>query len=70
MTLPEHIKSYLDAIAGDERFVLTLGAGVVNTVLLTLGFLDQSNYVTLTMGTIAVYIAGRTADGFANGKAP
>lgn len=57
---PEYLKAWLDAIDGDERFLMTIGAGVVNTLLLVLGLLDQSNYVLLTTSTVGMYIAGKT----------
>lgn len=59
---PEYLKAWLDSISGDEKFVLTLGAGIVNTLLLMFGFLDQGNYVFLTMGTVAAYITGKTVE--------
>lgn len=59
MSGPGVIKSYLDAIAGDEKFLLTLGAGIIDAALLMLGFLDQGNYVILTMGTVGVYIGAK-----------
>jgi len=59
MNGPAIIKSYLDSIAGDEKFLLTLGAGIVDSILLMFGFLDQGNYVVLTMGTVGVYIGAK-----------
>lgn len=58
--MPVDLKSLLDSISGDEKFLMTLGAGIVNTALLVLGFLSQENYVTLTQWTVCVYIAGKT----------
>lgn len=60
MSLTTAIKSFLDAISGDEKFLMTLGAGVVNTCLLILGLLGQESYVSLTQWTVCVYIAGKT----------
>lgn len=54
------LRAALDAISGDEKFLMTLGAGIVNTALLVLGYLDQPNYVSLTQWTVCVYIAGKT----------
>lgn len=68
MTAPQYVKGWLDAISGDEKFVMTLGAGVVDTLLLIFGFLDQSNYVILTMGTVATYIAGKTYENVQESK--
>lgn len=45
---------------GGRRFLLTVGAGIVHTGLLVLGFIDQSTFKELTIATTAVYIAGST----------
>lgn len=58
MTAPKIIKSYMDAIDGDEKFVITLGAGIVNTLLLIFAFLDMATYATLTTITVGAFIAG------------
>lgn len=52
------IKDALDAIEGDERFIMTLGAGVVNTALLLAGYIDPITYRDLTVATVAVFIGG------------
>lgn len=62
MTVSERAKSILDAIEGDERFLMTLGAGMVNTMLLMLGFIDQGTYAMLTGGTVVAFIGGHTLD--------
>lgn len=46
---------------GGRRFFLVLGAGLVNTMLLMGAYLDQSNYVVLTLATVGAYIAGNGA---------
>jgi len=60
MTCAEHLKAWLDAIEGDERFVLTVGAGVVNAVFLACGILSEAGYLTVLGGTIVAYITGKT----------
>lgn len=45
---------------GGRRFVMTVGAGLVDTALLALGKLTGEQYVMLTMGTVAVYIGANT----------
>lgn len=45
---------------GGRRFLLTVGAGIVYTALLVLGFLDPTAYVTLQVATVAVYIGANT----------
>jgi hypothetical protein len=57
-TGPGRIRAYLNSIDGDEKFLITLGAGIVNSVLLVFGFLDMGTYATLTIATVAAFIAG------------
>lgn len=45
---------------GGRRFFLTIGAGIVDTLLLMGGFIGEQSYVTLTIATVAVYIGGNT----------
>lgn len=45
---------------GGRRFFMAMGAGLVNTALLVLGYIDQSIYRDLTLGIVAVYVAGNT----------
>ena len=59
---PAYLKAWLDAIDGDEKFLMTLGAGIVNSFLLMMGVLDQSNYVILTTSTVGMYIAGKVIE--------
>ncbi len=56
---PEFLKATLDAIEGDERFVMTVGAGVVDSILLACGLLTGNEYVTLTLGTVGIYIGAK-----------
>lgn len=53
---------------GGRRFLLTLGAAVINTWLLISERLDSAAYVTLTLGTVAAYITGATAQKFSKGS--
>lgn len=52
---------------GGRRFLLTLGAAVINTWLLISERLDSAAYVTLTLGTVAAYITGATVQKFSKG---
>lgn len=63
------LKEWLDAIAGDEKFIMVVGAGLVNTALLWFGKIDQVNYVTLTNLTIVAYITGRAVESVASTNA-
>ena len=46
---------------GGRRFLLTVGAGIVYTVLRLIDKLDITGYVTLQVATVAVYIGANTA---------
>ena len=48
------------ARCGGRRFFMTMGSGVVNTLLLMGGYIGEQSYVTLTIATVAVYIGGNT----------
>lgn len=45
---------------GGRRFVMTIGAGLVNTLLLMCGYIGEQSYVTLTIATVAAYIGANT----------
>ena len=62
MTAPAYIKSWLDAIQGDEKFIIVVGAGLVNTLLLIGHFVDQSTYATMFSITVGAYITGKTVE--------
>jgi hypothetical protein len=47
-------------IVGGRRFVLTVGAGLVHTLLLWAGKLSGEQFVMLTASTVAVYIGANT----------
>lgn len=46
--------------AGGRRFLLTLGCGIVCTVLLWFGKLDDIVYRDIIIATVAAYITGNT----------
>lgn len=62
MTIASKLKELLDAIDGDERFLMTVGAGIVNTALLIGAFIDQGTYAMLTGGTVVAFIGGIALD--------
>ena len=53
--------------SGGRRFVMALGAGIVATGLLVLGYIEQITWRDTVLGTVTVYIAGNTAQKFSNG---
>lgn len=63
MTIYEKIAALREALGG-RRFLMTVGAGAVNTLLLAHGLLPAPIYETLTMMTVGFYIAGNGAQKF------
>lgn len=59
----QKIADYRVALGG-TRFLITVGAGIMDTLLLVFGKIDPSTYMNLTMATVAVFIAGHTTDRF------
>lgn len=47
----------LIARLGGRTFLLTLGCGVVTSVLVWFGKIDGGTYATVTLGTVGAYIA-------------
>lgn len=62
---PRRITEYREAFGG-RRFLLTVGAGIVNTALRVFDFIDQATYSNLTLWTVAAYITGATAQKFSS----
>lgn len=58
---PSELRAWISG-AGGRRFVLTVGAGIVDTILLCIGRISESGYLQLTAWTVAVYIAGHTIE--------
>lgn len=60
MTCAEYLKSWLDAIDGDEKFVMTVGAGIVNAIFFACGILSETGYLSILGGTVIAYIGAKT----------
>ncbi|WP_332823129.1 hypothetical protein [Stutzerimonas kunmingensis] len=45
---------------GGRRFLLTVGCGVVTSLLLWFGKIGEATYATVILGTVGAYIAGNT----------
>jgi hypothetical protein len=43
----------------EQRFVLTVGAGIVDVILLVTKHIASSDYVTLTAATVGAFIVAR-----------
>lgn len=57
---PASLTAWREAFGG-RRFLLTAGAGVVSTVLLWCGKIDQDTFFNLITWTVGPYIAAGTA---------
>lgn len=55
---PQQFTEWREAIGG-RRFLLTVGAGIVDSILFVVGKLSESGYLQLTGATVVVYIAAR-----------
>lgn len=45
---------------GGRRFLLTVGCGIVSSILLWYGKLDTGSYTAIILGTVGAYIAANT----------
>jgi hypothetical protein len=55
---------------GGRRFVLTVGSGLVNTILLWFGKLDTMVFRDLILGTVGVYLTSATIQKWRERKEP
>jgi hypothetical protein len=62
MTFLEWLKAALDVTDGHQRFLMTIGAGFVNTALLVGGYIDMGTYFGLTGGTVVAFIGAVSWD--------
>lgn len=47
---------------GGKRFILTLGCGIVTSVLVWFGKISDAVYATVIIATVGAYIAGETTE--------
>lgn len=66
---PATIIAYREAIGG-RRFIMCNITGAACFVLLWFGKLDSASFTTIILGTIAVYIAGRTTEAKWKSRSP
>lgn len=67
MTFYQHIEALREALGG-RRFLMAVGAGIVNTVLVAHGFIPAAVYETIIMATVGFYIAGNGAQRYVEQK--
>lgn len=60
MSGPTYLKSWLDAVTGHEKFLLVVGAGIINGIFLACGILTETGYLSVLAGTIVTYIGAKT----------
>lgn len=63
---PEQAKAWMDVIDGQETFLLVLGCGAVNTLLVCAHIIGEGAFVQLVTITIGAYITGHTVGRFAD----
>ena len=54
---PDNVAAWLEALGG-RRFLLVLGCGLVNAVLVWFGKITSGDFVLVTSATVSVFIAG------------
>lgn len=57
MTAAEKITTYRETLGG-RRFILCLGCGVASTALLIGGYITETTWRDVVMGTVGAYIIG------------
>ena len=53
---------------GGRRFTLTVGCGLVSTIVLACRLIGEASYVTLILASVGAYIAGNTTQAIKAGK--
>lgn len=53
---PETLKAWLDAAGGWQGFVITVGAGLVNAILVFFGKITSGDFVLVTGSTVSVFL--------------
>lgn len=60
----DYMRKWLEAVDGDEKFVLTIGSGIVTTLLLIFHCIHEDTFMTLIISTVATYIGGAAVESF------
>ena len=55
----DNVRKVLEVLGG-RRFLLSLGAGVVSSILVWYGKISPEIYRDVVLGTVGIYIAGNT----------
>ncbi len=59
---PAGLKAWLDAMTGDEKFVLVVGCGGMSSIHLAFGHIDQTTWLAVITLTVGAYITGKTIE--------
>lgn len=57
ITRAERTRTWIEGLGG-RKFILSMGAGIVSSLLLLAGVLTSSDYVLVVLGTVGAFIAG------------
>lgn len=66
---PEFVKESLDAISGDERFVMAIMIGAANCMLCVAGYLTGGEYITGLTIIFGSYTLGKSGEVIAESNA-
>ena len=66
---PESVKNWIAALGG-RRFLLVVGAGVVDSIFFAVALLSENGYITLTAMTVGAYITANVAQKVMNKAGP
>lgn len=59
MVMPTDWRDLLDSLEDWQGFIITVGAGLVNAILLATGRMTGDNFVAVTASTVSVFLGSR-----------
>lgn len=62
MTCAEHLKAWLDAIDGDEKFIMCAAAGIVSSIFFACGILTENGWLIAMGGSVFAYVSGKVVE--------
>ncbi len=69
MLTPSRTAEWIEALGG-RRFLLVLGCGCVNAILVWFGKITSGDFVLVTSATVSVFIAGNAYQKAKNNASP
>jgi len=67
--IPQILNAWITGLGG-RRFTITIGAGLVSTLLFVCHILSESGFITLVLGTVGAYITGNTVEAVKSNAKP